>query len=202
MRSSRVGELQYIFFVNFFLGGGGLLECVGHSFAFVAHFEFLRDVWIRTQRAALASRRATGTNLATHLQLSHPSPCLATHLPQLSHQPPIYSAVTTVFLTEWLDRLTANAKLQQSCVLSQHPPTQPISTAYEAVLNKVHKRIKKIPPKKEYDIKHFFLYFEGQLFWLARLAANMLHRRTTGKTTGVCSLFSLLCSLTSFYLKG
>jgi hypothetical protein len=35
----------------------------------------LRDVWIRTQRAGVASRRAT--NLATHLPLlSHPSPLL------------------------------------------------------------------------------------------------------------------------------
>jgi hypothetical protein len=31
---------------------------------YVAHFVFLSDVWIRTQRAALASMRAT--NLATH----------------------------------------------------------------------------------------------------------------------------------------
>jgi hypothetical protein len=53
-------------FVYFF---GGLL-CVGHSFAYVAHFVFFRDVWIR------ASRRAT--NLATHL------PDLATHLPDLA----------------------------------------------------------------------------------------------------------------------
>jgi hypothetical protein len=47
---------------------GGRLECVGHSFAYVAHFVFLRDIWIRTQssqRAAAASRRAT--ILATHL---------------------------------------------------------------------------------------------------------------------------------------
>ncbi len=40
------------------------LECVGYSFAYVAHFVFLRDVWIRNQRAAVASRRAT--NWATH----------------------------------------------------------------------------------------------------------------------------------------
>ncbi len=40
----------------------GRLECVGHSFADVAHFV---DVWIRTQRASVASRRAA--NLATHL---------------------------------------------------------------------------------------------------------------------------------------
>ncbi len=45
-----------------FFGG---LQCVGHSFAYVAHFVFLRDVWIRTQRPAVAIRRAT--NLATHL---------------------------------------------------------------------------------------------------------------------------------------
>ncbi len=38
---------------------------LGHSFAYVAHFLFLRDVWIRTQRAAVASRWAI--NLAFHL---------------------------------------------------------------------------------------------------------------------------------------
>jgi hypothetical protein len=48
------------FFV-YFLGG---LECVGHSFAYVAHLRFLRDVWIRTESAAVASWRAT--DLATH----------------------------------------------------------------------------------------------------------------------------------------
>jgi hypothetical protein len=32
---------------------------VGHSFGHVVYFVFLRDVWIRTQRAAVASRRAT-----------------------------------------------------------------------------------------------------------------------------------------------
>jgi hypothetical protein len=64
----------------------GLLNCevfnilFGHSFAYVAHLVFLRDVWIRTQIAAVASRRAT--NLATHLLN------LATHLPNLSHLSP------------------------------------------------------------------------------------------------------------------
>jgi hypothetical protein len=38
------------------------LECIGHSFSYVAHFLFLIDVWIRTQRAGLANRRTT--NLA------------------------------------------------------------------------------------------------------------------------------------------
>ncbi len=47
-----------------------------HSFAYVSHFVFLRDVWIRTQRASVASRRAT--NLASLL------PDLATHLPNLA----------------------------------------------------------------------------------------------------------------------
>ncbi len=57
-----------LFFVYCFGG----LECVGHSFAYVAHLLFLRDVWIRTQSAAVASWRAT--DLATH-----PSNDLATH---------------------------------------------------------------------------------------------------------------------------
>ncbi len=37
------------FFIYILFGG---LQCVGHSFTYVAHFVFLRDVWIRTQRAA------------------------------------------------------------------------------------------------------------------------------------------------------
>jgi hypothetical protein len=60
---------------NYFIIFFGGLQCVGHSFAYVAHFEFFRDVWIRTQRAAVPSRRAS--NLATYsisLKLSHPSP--------------------------------------------------------------------------------------------------------------------------------
>jgi hypothetical protein len=57
---------------DFFCG----LECV-HSFAYVAHFVFLRDVWIRTQRADEASKQA-------RYQLSSPSPyILATHLPKI-----------------------------------------------------------------------------------------------------------------------
>jgi hypothetical protein len=45
------------FFFCIFFGG---LECVGHSFAYVALFVFLRDVWIR-QRAAVASKGALPT---------------------------------------------------------------------------------------------------------------------------------------------
>ncbi len=39
------------FYFSLFIGGQ---ECVGHSFAYVAHLYFLGDVWIRTQSAAIA----------------------------------------------------------------------------------------------------------------------------------------------------
>ncbi len=42
--------------------------CVGQSFTYVTHFRFLRDVWIQTQRDALAARRRV-TNLASHIPL-------------------------------------------------------------------------------------------------------------------------------------
>ncbi len=81
------GYRYFIIFITFiyFLGG---LKCVGHSCAYVAHFVFSRYVWIRTLRAAVASRRAA--NLATHLPLlaTH-LPFLATHLPPLSHPAPL-----------------------------------------------------------------------------------------------------------------
>ncbi len=77
-------QFDNLYIFVYFFGG---LECVGHSFAYVAHL-FLRDVWIRTQRASIASRRAT--NLAINLPFSN----LATHLPKLSNpcpktQPPM-----------------------------------------------------------------------------------------------------------------
>jgi hypothetical protein len=63
-RNKVMPNLSPRFFVYFFRG----LECVGgHFFAYVALFVFLRDVWIQTQRAAVASR------LATNLT-NHPSP--------------------------------------------------------------------------------------------------------------------------------
>ncbi len=62
----------YTFSQNFYVYFFGGLECVGHSFDYVAHLWFLRDVWIRTQSMAVASWRAT--DLATHpSRLSHPS---------------------------------------------------------------------------------------------------------------------------------
>jgi hypothetical protein len=48
----KVGQLYFVYF----FGG---LSVFSYSFAYVALFVFLRDVWIRTQRAAVASRRAT-----------------------------------------------------------------------------------------------------------------------------------------------
>jgi hypothetical protein len=62
-------------------------------------FVFLRDVWIRTQSAAVASRRAT--NLATHLPtLAAHLPNLATyllHLPILATLPSIFLYITGIF---------------------------------------------------------------------------------------------------------
>ncbi len=54
--------MDFDLYLYIFFGGG--LECVGHSFAYVAHLWFLRDVWIRTQSTAVASWHAT--DLATH----------------------------------------------------------------------------------------------------------------------------------------
>ncbi len=56
------------------------------TFAYVAQFAFLKAFWLRTQRAAVASRCATNLASDSHPspsnQLSHPSPFyLATHLP-------------------------------------------------------------------------------------------------------------------------
>jgi hypothetical protein len=48
--------------LNFLRFGG--LEYAGRSFAYVAHLWFLKDVWIRTYTAAVASGRAT--DLSTH----------------------------------------------------------------------------------------------------------------------------------------
>jgi hypothetical protein len=68
-------EASIAIFIYFFGG----LQCVGHSFAYVAHFVFLRDVWIQSQRAA--SRRAT--NLDIHLLKK------ITDITTKNHPPPI-----------------------------------------------------------------------------------------------------------------
>jgi hypothetical protein len=58
-------------------------DWVLNTFFDVARFVFLRDVWIQTHGAAVASRRAT--SLATHLaNLANHPPDLATHLSDLA----------------------------------------------------------------------------------------------------------------------
>ncbi len=64
LRLAQYNKHWWTAFSVYFFGG---LECVGHSFAYVAHLWFLRDVWIRTQSTAVASWRAT--DLATHASL-------------------------------------------------------------------------------------------------------------------------------------
>ncbi len=73
-RNVRIGRRQIFFhyvclslhyFIFIFCG----LECVGHSFAYIAHFVFLKIVRIRNQRAAVVSRFAA--KLATHLPSNH-----------------------------------------------------------------------------------------------------------------------------------
>ncbi len=79
-------------FFSIFFGG---LESVSGSFAYVANLVFFyRDFCIQTQRSAVAIRRAT--NLAIPLPikppislLSHPSPYLATYLPNLATHLPV-----------------------------------------------------------------------------------------------------------------
>ncbi len=58
-------------FYNIFCKDGIFVagQSVAHSFAYAALFRFLREVWIQTQRAAVASRRTT--NLLRH---PRPSP--------------------------------------------------------------------------------------------------------------------------------
>jgi hypothetical protein len=82
---AHVPVFQRVFCLNIliFLYIFGGLDWVGHSFDYVAHFVFLRDVWIRIQRSAVANKRAP--NLATHL------PHLATHLPNLASYLPNFA---------------------------------------------------------------------------------------------------------------
>jgi hypothetical protein len=44
-----------VIFVHYFGG----LDRFSHSFVFVAHFVFLRDVWIQTQRSSVTQAGAT-----------------------------------------------------------------------------------------------------------------------------------------------
>ncbi len=66
---------KHFFFVYFFGG----LECVGHSFAYVAHLWFLRDVGIPTQSAAVASWSAIDlATLPSKLKILYQSILLTT----------------------------------------------------------------------------------------------------------------------------
>jgi hypothetical protein len=55
IRGSLFVNYEWVFRrpVHFFVFFFGSLECVSHTFTYVAHFVFLRDVWIRTQRAVV-----------------------------------------------------------------------------------------------------------------------------------------------------
>ncbi len=115
----------------------GELECV---LCYATHFLFLKEVWIRTRRAAVSSRLAT--NIATHFPtqppislLSHKSPYLATHLstwppisllghPLATHlptQPPISLFSGTLLPTQPPISLLSH----QSPYLATNLPTQP-----------------------------------------------------------------------------
>ncbi len=74
--------LVQLLFVHFVSG----LWSVGPSFAYVTHYGFLSDMWIRTQSAAIASGQKishpfSGTQLTIHLNL-------ATHSPELNQLSP------------------------------------------------------------------------------------------------------------------
>jgi hypothetical protein len=74
------------------------VECVGHSFAYVAYFVILRDVWIRTQRPAVASMRAT--NLATHLPVKSVRVWCRAGMKQMSHTVKNVYGILAGFLTQ------------------------------------------------------------------------------------------------------
>ncbi len=128
-----------IFFVYFLYIFLVELECVGHSFANVAHFDFLRDVWIREL-----------PQLQERYQLSHPSPSNIEfenkfRSGQVQNETPICCfkkilrkrvslqlVPLTIYIRasgsqtlqpQWLERLTANAEVATVLVRSQHPST-------------------------------------------------------------------------------
>jgi hypothetical protein len=75
----------------YFTGG---LECASHSFAYVSHFVFLRDVWsCRSKQARYQLSHPSPLQLSrpSPLQLSHPSPLQLSHPSplQLSHPSPL-----------------------------------------------------------------------------------------------------------------
>ncbi len=99
-------------FLNFILIFFDGLECIGLFFAYVAHVIFLRSVWIRTQRAAVANRSAI---------------LLATHLPNLFIHLPPYSPISLnspISLTYSPISLTPNIALYHTKALYLAKPTK------------------------------------------------------------------------------
>jgi hypothetical protein len=55
MRIFLAPILNFVLFHCFVCIFFGVLECVGHSYAYTPIHDFLRDVWIQIQSAAVAS---------------------------------------------------------------------------------------------------------------------------------------------------
>jgi hypothetical protein len=101
-------------------------------FAYFAHFLFLRDVLIRSQRAAGASKCAA--NLTTHLPnlATHLSPYLATHLTNLATYLSFYLAThlpnlathLSPYLATHLPNLAAHLPQIVGGVFSQSSPSR------------------------------------------------------------------------------
>jgi hypothetical protein len=116
-------ENCFVQVLAFFIFLGGLV-CVGHSFASDAHFVFLRDVWIRTQRAT-NSASLLPTNLASHLPTNlatHLPTNLATHLPTnlASHLP---TNLATHLPTNLAKHIPTNLATHLPTNLATHLPT-------------------------------------------------------------------------------
>jgi len=78
MKLKRQSKKHHLLlFCTYILLGG--LMVIGHFFAYVAHFIFLRDFWIRIQSAVV-------TSMARY-QLSHPSPKGSHPSPYLASHP-------------------------------------------------------------------------------------------------------------------
>jgi hypothetical protein len=120
------------------------LEFVGHSFAYFANVVFLEDVWIRTQRAAVGSRR--GTNLATHLPTN-----LATHLP---------NNLATHLPTNLATHLPANLATHLPTNLATHLPTNLATHLPNNLATHLPTNLATHTDKKEYKI--FLIYKEIQ----------------------------------------
>jgi hypothetical protein len=87
-----INPMKYDWPLFVYIFGGQ--KCISHSFANVAHFFILRDVWIQTQRAAVASRCVT--NLATHFSVLPPD------LYYIWYPKIMYCSMLRVWKASWL----------------------------------------------------------------------------------------------------